>query len=411
MNYLDYSFSAATQAAFFKAEAELLKFDFRFASSPFARYMKESLMALDAVFAIRTTRGIALPIVPLITAYSLADWKYRGDTAQAVRARNPLFQFDAGDFDAALEALHYMQTLEWISHVASSGKRVTIETVLRLHEMLLNGTLQDGRYHGFRSEHLPREEGFAPDKIPSAVNDLCAFINTDSFSPLGQASAIHHSFERIVPFDTLVDRTGLVLAFLSMFRRGLFANGYNVPICWGVSINPERRSTLRSSARSDPSQEEYLNYREYWAVHNARNTYLSVVIADAVLDAVGRVHAEWMAQGLQAPANSALHKLLNLFLAVPGLSIGRASAYIDKSYGATNEAMRQLTQAGIIREVALDGRERVFICDRSVAMIDGLVNRLIALGNEAESSETGRDGASWTRDAEAIGARARAWMR
>ncbi len=411
MNYFDYSFSAATQAAFFKAEAELLKFDFRFARSPFASYMKEALMALDAVFAIRTARGVALPIVPLITAHSLTDWKHHGDTVQAIRSRSPLFRFKEDDFDAALEALHYMQTLEWISRFASSGKPVTLETVLRLHEMLLNGIVNDGRYHGFRNEDLPGRKGFSPDKIPSAVNDLCGFINTDSFSPLGQASAIHHSFERIVPFDTFVDRTGLVLAFLSMSRRGLFANGYNVPICWGASINPERRWTLRNSARSDPRQEEYLNYREYWAVHNARNTYLSVVIADSALDTAERVHAEWMSQGFQAPANSALRKLLDLFLAVPALSIGRASVYINKSYGATNEAMRQLTQAGIIREVALDGRERVFICDRSVAMIDGLVNRLIALGNEAESSETGRDGASWTRDAEAIGARARAWMR
>lgn len=98
-----------------------------------------------------------------------------------------------------------------------------------------------------------------------------------------------------------------------------------------------------------------MNYREYWAVHNARNTYLSVVIADSALDTAERVHAEWTSQGLQAPANSALRKLLDLFLAVPALSIGRASVYINKSYGATNEAMRQLTQAGIIREVALDG--------------------------------------------------------
>ena len=66
--------------------------------------------------------------------------------------------------------------------------------------------------------------------IPLEISELCAFASSESYSPLGQASIIHYSFEKIVPFDTMIDRTGLVLAFMPMFRRGIFPNGYMAPI-------------------------------------------------------------------------------------------------------------------------------------------------------------------------------------
>lgn len=46
-------FSADTQAAFFGAEAEMIRFGERAAQLPHAEYLKNTLLAIDAVFAIR----------------------------------------------------------------------------------------------------------------------------------------------------------------------------------------------------------------------------------------------------------------------------------------------------------------------------------------------------------------------
>ena len=89
-----------------------------------------------------------------------------------------------------------------------------METVLHLHEILLSGKTGDNRYHGFRSNFLPHKKGSDPTAIPLEVSDLCAFASSEAYSPLGQASIIHWAFERIVPFDTMIDRTGLILAFM-----------------------------------------------------------------------------------------------------------------------------------------------------------------------------------------------------
>lgn len=394
MNYSSYSYSASTQADFYKAEAALLRFGDRLSHSPCAKYMKTTLLAFDAIFAIRMSHDIVLPVVPLITAYDLTDWRYQGDTKRSVHARLPEFQFAQGEHEAATEALHYMQTMSWVADNAHPDTVLTIETVLRLHDILLHGNKNDGRYGGFRSAFLPHKKGSDPSMISSEINELCQFINTEAYSPLGQASVIHHAFESIVPFDSMVDRTGLVLAFMSMFKRGLFPHGYMVPICWGASLEKEYRRLLKDSARNKSSIQTHEHYRERWAVYNARNTYMSVVIAESFLASADRLRTKWRAQGMQIPNNSALDRLLDLLLCFPGLSTIRASEVIGKSYGATNEAMRQLAKAGIVREIALDGRERIFYCDQSAAMITEFLKNLKMVGEQAGAKDIKRNGSA-----------------
>ena len=87
---------------------------------------------------------------------------------------------------------------------------------------------------------------------------------------------------------------------------------------------------------------------------------------------------------MKLPANSAIDKLLDLFLAVPCLTIKHAAQIIGKSYGATNEAMSQLVKEGIVRETALDRRERIFICNQSTSMITGFVDELIEMSQKAK---------------------------
>lgn len=72
-------FSADTQAAFFSAEAEMIRFGERAAQLPHAEYLKNTLLAIDAVFAIRMVHDIALPPVPLIVLFDVAGWKFDDD--------------------------------------------------------------------------------------------------------------------------------------------------------------------------------------------------------------------------------------------------------------------------------------------------------------------------------------------
>ena len=191
-------------------------------------------MAIDAAFAIRMSHDVDLPAVSLITAFDLIGWKYHGDVRRSVRARLPEFKFPDGSHEAAVEALHYMQTMDWVVENARPDTVVTLDTVLHLHDMLINGSTDDNRYQGFRTSFLPHKKGSDPAAIPAELSDLCCFASSEMYSPLGQASVIHHAFERMVPFDSMIDRTGLVLSFMSLFRRGVvpaWLHGSDLPGC------------------------------------------------------------------------------------------------------------------------------------------------------------------------------------
>ena len=407
MGYSGYSYSALTQAEFYKAEAELIRFGERLAHSPSAKYLQDTLLAIDAIFAIRMSHDMTLPAVPLITAFDLSNGKYRGDAEQGIRMQRPEFRLPDDCLNAALQAIHYMQAIEWASAVSRQDAAITMETVLHLHEILLSGKTGDNRYHGFRSNFLPHKKGSDPTAIPLEISDLCAFASSfrarcsaptarripmfplpsSPFSASVTRRSVWSYPERsTISTETMIDRTGLILAFMPMFRRGLFASGYMAPICWGASIGREYRRKLKDSSRIDRPPGKGEDLREHWAVYNAQNTYLSVVVADSFLAEAEKLSAKWRSQNLRIPAHSALDKLLDLLLGNPGLSTIRAAELIGKSYGATNEAIRQLARAGIVREVAVDGRERIFVCGQSAAMITDFVESLVKKGDEAESS-------------------------
>ena len=379
---MDYfkSFSAKTQAAFYKAEAEMIRFAEKAESLSYAGHLRNTLLAIDAVFAVRMTHDASLSPVPLIVAYDVAGWKYNNNMDRCVNAIGSMFQLPDKLGGLAIEAGRYMRTLQWISQTAVAGFISTPATLVQLNKMLVGNVGRDVPGHEFRSAYLPDRKGFDPNEISAAVKQLCMFCNGDYFSPLGQASVIHHAIERIAPFDDMVDKTGLLFAFIPMFRRRLFSSKLIVPICWGASLEHEYRKTLKNASREEEDSDDYIVCREKWASYNARNTSMAVMIAEMFLQRVEKMRTSWRSRGLKISANSATERLLDLFLAIPQLSIKHAASRIGKSYGATNEAMHQLVKANIIEEVPIDNRERIFICPQSAELIAGFVENLESIG-------------------------------
>ena len=101
-------FSADTQAAFFSAEAEMIRFGERAAQLPHAEYLKNTLLAIDAVFAIRMVHDVALPPVPLIVLFDVAGWKFDNDVDHCLAMMRSMVRLPEEASDAAIEALHYM---------------------------------------------------------------------------------------------------------------------------------------------------------------------------------------------------------------------------------------------------------------------------------------------------------------
>lgn len=368
-------FSVQTQAKFYKAESETLRLGGRMEHLSYATYMKSTLRAIDSVFALRMSNEQPVSAVTLIVAADVARWKFNGDVKRCLEVKELFNNTPEATRKATLEALYYIQAIRWVEHTVVPSYQITTNTLLQLHGILSLGAGASAHSQHFRNTYLPHKKGENPANIQKKIEELCDFSNGNYFSPIGQASVIHHAFERIVPFDSLIDRTGLLFAFMPMFRRGLFPSGYVVPICWGCSLEKEYRKQLKDASRDEPTDKLYKTYRDQWAAYNARNTYMGATIANMFIDKTEVLSKSWR-KTLKVPVNSALDKLLDLFLAIPQLSVAHAAACIGKSYGATNEAMHVLSKAGIVKETLIDGKERIFTCPQSVALIDAFVAEL-----------------------------------
>ena len=145
------SFSAETQAEFFKAESEMIRFGERAINKKCAKHMRKTLLGIDAVFAVLMSHETILPAASLIVAYDVASWKYRGDVERCFNASRIDFGFPEGCREEALEALHYMQALEWLSQTITSDFKATPDTIVELHGILTNGIGNNFAADGFRN--------------------------------------------------------------------------------------------------------------------------------------------------------------------------------------------------------------------------------------------------------------------
>ena len=91
------------------------------------------MLAIDAVFAIRMVHDIALPPVPLIVLFDVAGWKFDNDVERCLASMRSMLRLPEETSGTVIEALHYMQALEWVSSIAKPGFEATLETVVRLN--------------------------------------------------------------------------------------------------------------------------------------------------------------------------------------------------------------------------------------------------------------------------------------
>ncbi|WP_342373513.1 Fic family protein [Propioniciclava soli] len=122
-----------------------------------------------------------------------------------------------------------MTVLQDARTTLASTPAVTLGHVIDLHAALLP---DEPHHHGVRSvqnwiggsNHHPLDADFvppAPQRVASSMNDLVAYLNGASHSPIVQAALVHAQFETIHPFTDGNGRVGRALIHTVLTRRGL----------------------------------------------------------------------------------------------------------------------------------------------------------------------------------------------
>lgn len=315
-----------------------------------------------------------------------------------LRAEAALAAGDAGLDVTAEEVLGNIQAMTWAVEALASAESITVDDVLTVHERLLSrtrlsehaGRLRDVQNWIGGSSFNPCSAAFVPpppDHVEGLLEDLCAFVNDDSLPAVAQAAIAHAQFETIHPFVDGNGRTGRALIHVILRRRGL-APRILAPV--SLVLATWSRAYVEGLTAT-----RYRGRAESAAAHEGINRWVALFSAAcrrAVDDAaafearVERIHEQWRATLGRPRAGSAAERLLATLPGAPVVSVSSAANLIGRSFQATNEAMKRLEAAGIVRQVNVGRRNRAFEAPAVTDAFTALERRLASPLGETRSA-------------------------
>jgi Fic family protein len=213
--------------------------------------------------------------------------------------------------------------------------------------------------------------------VTGLFTDLIDFSNDDGLPAVAQAAIAHAQFETIHPFVDGNGRTGRALIHLILRRRGL-AQHVLPPVSLvlataagdyvhGLTATRYRGPATSRAAHAGINQ---------WVSQFASACQRAVSDAASFEQRARAIEGDWRARLGRVRRHSATDLLLGPLLGAPVVTVTSAAALIDRSFVQTNEAVRRLESAGILRQVNVGRRNRAFEAPDIITAFTDLERRL-----------------------------------
>jgi len=301
----------------------------------------------------------------------------------------------------AIEVLANIQAMVYGIGQIEENKPITLELILSIHEHLLAGTRlseyggklrQEQNWIG-GSDFNPCSANYVPppwELVKGSMEDLIAFCNSNDLPAVAQAAIAHAQFETIHPFIDGNGRTGRILIQLILRRRGL-----------ATRVSPPISLILATWARdyvSGLTATRYIGDHLSVEAQKGINTWVgrfAAACSRSVIDAMEfearaqKIENEWRSRLKNVRKGSSTDLLLQKLVGAPVLTVKSASMLTRKTLVATNNAINQLVEAGILHQVGIGRRNRVYEVPEIIEAFSDLERQLASPeGNTHKSKPT-----------------------
>ena len=338
----------------------------------------------------------------LLQAESVASSRIEGleiGARRLLRAEAARVLGDAPSDVTAVEVLGNIDAMVYGINAVGSGDHVTVEILLEIHRRLLFGTRLEGYGGRFReqqnwiggSSYNPCSAAFVPpppELVEGLIADLVAFANEDSLPAVAQAAIAHAQFETIHPFVDGNGRTGRALVHLILRRRGI-APRILPPVSlilatWAQDyIDGLTASRYRGPATSKVASEGI----NLWIGRFATACKRAVDDATSFEHNARSIEASWRQKLGRVRTSSAADLLLGVLVGAPVVTVNSAAEMVGRSFIQTNEAIQRLVDAGILKQVTVGRRSRVFEAPEIIAAFTALERQLASPEGDTWTSE------------------------
>jgi len=196
-----------------------------------AEAVAQATAALGELQRAGATHDLETLAGPLLRAEALGSSFIEGLRTSNKRLALAAYEPVAAD-ETARAVLGNVRAMERAIALVDEGRPFTLDDLLEIHRVLLEGTSED-RFAGVvRAEQnwiggrrtSPADAAFVPptpDRVPALLNDLVRFVNLDDLPAVAQAAIAHAQIETIHPFGDGNGRAGRCLIHVILRRRGV----------------------------------------------------------------------------------------------------------------------------------------------------------------------------------------------
>lgn len=283
--------------------------------------------------------------------------------------------------------------------LADPDRPITIEDLCDLHRNLLAGTRDEqwggvvrqeqnwiGGVNPCRAAYVPPP----PERVPELLDDLCAYLSSEDHPPVLQAAVAHAQFETIHPFVDGNGRVGRALIHLVLRRRGLAPNFVPpVSLILATAAGHYIAGLVAYRHEGGPNGPAATSAVLQWIDVFVSALLRACLDATSFAEELAAIEAKWRA-AVKPRGSSATDLLLSALPGIPVLTVATAAQAIGRTPERTNDAVRKLEQAGVLRQGTVGRRNRVFEVNDLLDAITALERKLASPLADTEVSQPAR---------------------
>jgi Fic family protein len=282
--------------------------------------------------------------------------------------------------ETARQVLANIEAMRRAVELGASERELTVDGIKAMHELLMREDRATGRFAGqFRTRQnwiggrsdTPRDAAYIPpppEHVEPLMADLVAFINRDDLPTLAQAAIVHAQFETIHPFLDGNGRVGRCLIHTVLARRHL-ASRMLVPV------------SLVLAAYGDHYIEGLVDFREgridHWCGTFASASRLAVEGAAQFEEHLATMISRWRLESEARPGSHLWHACEQTTI-TPVFTVTSLREGLRCSTTAATEVIERLEGIGIVTQVSLGRRNRVYLNRAVLRLLDDFERDLLS---------------------------------
>ena len=290
--------------------------------------------------------------------------------------------------DSAREILANIRVAEMAINKISSGDEITLDLILEVNKLLITdprlankaGKLRQEQNWVGGSSYNPCSADFVPpndELVPDLMADLIEFCNQDDISPIAQAAIAHAQFETIHPFIDGNGRTGRVLIQMILRKRNLSPRVLPpVSLVLATQVDSYIGGLEATRLVGDPDSSEIREGINLWVGRFAAACKRAVENSLTFEDLAQEIENSWRKKIGKIRKNSSSDLLLRGLIGMPIVTVETAKSITTAGYKATNEAIENLVNHGILEPLSSDKRNRAFEAREMIQAFADLEERL-----------------------------------